>query len=111
MSHAREDSVIGSLAVVGAFCVAGFTIAAIRLGPGFAIPVGILACIAAAVVLRGPLGQALAHRIAGRVESGESEPVLRALEDVRAEVAELSERVDFAERMLAQQREPDRLQR
>jgi hypothetical protein len=32
------------------------------------------------------------------------------MEELRGQMAELEERVDFAERVMAQQREPDRLQ-
>jgi hypothetical protein len=111
MTRQRDDhgSVLG-LAFMAAFGAAGFTIVAVNLGPAFAIPVGIIALVAAAVVLRGPLGQALAHRLEGRAEATEDEAVLHALDEVRVQVAELAERMDFAERMLTQQREPDRLQ-
>lgn len=37
------------------------------------------------------------------------EQLLTAIEDVRREVAELAERVDFTERLLAKSREADRL--
>lgn len=62
-------------------------------------------------VLR-PLANALAHRISRRDEppvSGMSEEVLDELRAVRREVAELAERVDFTERLLAQNREGQRL--
>ena len=62
-------------------------------------------------VLR-PLAQAFARRIARDAEPttlGASEEVLEELRAVRREVAELAERVDFAERLLAQQREGQRL--
>jgi len=36
---------------------------------------------------------------------------LGEVEDLRGRLAEMEERLDFAERMLAQSREPDRLQR
>lgn len=56
-----------------------------------------------------PVGKAYAEKIRGRSGEGpgpeELEQVLQAVEDVRREVAELSERVDFTERMLAQARE------
>jgi hypothetical protein len=66
--------------------------------------------VAAAVILRGPLGKALARRIEGRQEAGDNEALLQAMEELRGQMAELEERVDFTERVLAQQREPDRLQ-
>jgi ubiquinone biosynthesis protein UbiJ len=67
-----------------------------------------------------PIGRALAERIRGkagmpgaeelRAELGEQqEMVMEEVRQVRREVAELAERVDFAERVLAQQREAPRL--
>jgi hypothetical protein len=56
-----------------------------------------------------PVGKAYAERLRGRSGDApgpeEMEQVLQSVEDVRREVAELSERVDFTERMLAQARE------
>ena len=75
----------------------------------------VLAALAAATIVLYPLMRAIGRRIEGRggMESARSE-----LEELRARVAqleeghprllELEERVDFAERLLAQ-REPDRL--
>ena len=63
-------------------------------------------------VLR-PLALALADRIRQRGAPLEDrharEQVLEELRDVRRELAELAERVDFAERLLAKQREAERL--
>ena len=63
-------------------------------------------------VLR-PVATALAKRIGGEVprprEAGTDETVLAELQRLREDVNELAERVDFAERLLAKQREPDRL--
>ncbi len=67
-----------------------------------------------------PIGKALAERIRGKgvpVDGGElrselvehREALEQELEVVRREVAELAERVDFAERLLAQQHEGGRL--
>ena len=55
-----------------------------------------------------PVGKAYAEKIRGQSGgmTGETaEQALQALDDLRREVAELSERVDFTERMLAQARE------
>lgn len=60
-----------------------------------------------------PVGKAYAEKLRGQGGgmSGEgAEQVLQALEDLRQEVTELSERVDFTERMLAQARERGQLE-
>ncbi len=60
-----------------------------------------------------PVGKAYAERLrpAGRAteEAGDREALQQALEAVRQDVAELAERVDFAERLLARAREAERL--
>ncbi len=60
-------------------------------------------------VLR-PVAAAVAKRIAGEhrrpgLEKEDREEILSELQQVRHEVAELAERMDFAERMLAKPRE------
>ncbi len=75
------------------------------------------ACVAMAF---SPIGRAVAERIRGksasaggsdaRVELAEHKEALdQELEAVRREVAELAERMDFAERLLARNREGERL--
>ena len=64
-------------------------------------------------VLR-PLVAALAKRIAGEhrpapQDPQEREAVLEELQQLRQEVTELQERMDFAERLLAKQRDVERL--
>lgn len=52
-----------------------------------------------------PVGRAIADRIRHGVRSGPTEPdpaVLVELEQLRSDVTDLQERVDFAERLLAQ---------
>lgn len=57
-----------------------------------------------------PIGRALAERIRGRPEGSEPDPaVYEELDRVRTELAELHERVDFTERLLASARERDQL--
>jgi hypothetical protein len=66
-----------------------------------------------------PIGKAVAERIRGkgtadgaevRAELAEHKDAIgQELEAVRHEVAELAERLDFAERLLAQKREGERL--
>jgi len=57
-----------------------------------------------------PVGRAIADRIRGRGAVAEPDPaVYEELERLRGEVAELHERMEFTERLLAAKREPDRL--
>lgn len=74
----------------------------------------------AAALAFSPIGRALADRIRGKsaaADGGElradlaehKEALAEELEAVRREVAELAERVDFTERLLAKQREAERL--
>ena len=64
-----------------------------------------------------PIGRAFADRIRARGQGGDvrselvehKEALEQELEAVRREVAELAERVDFAERLLAKNRESERL--
>ena len=97
--------------------------------PGSELSIGgSLEGIAAIVLLLGaglivaaliwPLIRALAKRIEGAAPSAEMQTELdslrervRQLEDVIPRMSELEERVDFTERIVAQGREPDRLQR
>ena len=74
----------------------------------FIVPVVLFTAIAAVLIFRGPLGKALAERIAGRAAS--PEPQLQGeLDELRHRVAELEERLDFTERVLAREREAGRL--
>ncbi len=57
-----------------------------------------------------PIGRAIAERIRGApLESGSDPAVYEELERMRTEMAELQERVDFTERMLAKSRDPEPL--
>jgi hypothetical protein len=47
-----------------------------------------------------PVGRALADRLRGRVDSGHDPELFAEVDALRQEVAELHERVDFAERIL-----------
>ena len=95
-------------------------IAPIAVPPDFPVPVFVLialAVIGGFVFVFFPLVKALARRIEGK---GQLDSALRdELEQLRARgsevdhlhqrVAELEERLDFAERMLAQRASPERL--
>ncbi|MEP6591436.1 MAG: hypothetical protein ABJC19_09660 [Gemmatimonadota bacterium] len=78
-----------------------------QLGPA-SIPIWFITMGGAAFALRGPLGKAIADRIAGRSLAEEvvvqvPEEVYAELDDVRTRLSELEERVDFSERLLAKQ--------
>jgi len=84
-----------------------------------AIVMVVLLVATACTIVLWPLVRALARRLEGRgsVDAAlrsELEQMQHRLAEVDAlqmRVGELEERLDFAERMLAQTREPDRLQR
>lgn len=94
------------LAVGTAVIVFGLTMITVKIGEN-AIPMWIAVVAGATIVLRGALGRALADRIAGRtVRPAEVAPeTLAELDDLRTRVGELEERLDFSERLLAQQRD------
>jgi hypothetical protein len=68
-------------------------------------------------LLFGPIGTAIGRRLSGRggtpparAELEELHARLEALESGQHRIAEVEERLDFAERLLATQREAERLQ-
>lgn len=81
----------------------------------FLVPMTLFVTIGAVVVLRGPLGKAIADRIAGRAGPDtlpeDTEALRGEVEDLRYRVHELEERLDFAERVLARHKEPGQLPR
>src|SRR5436853_198956 len=90
---------------------------ALVIGAALILLFGGGACIAMAF---SPIGRALADRIRGKSASAggddvrtqlaeQREALDQDLEAVRREVAELAERMDFAERLLAKQRDGERL--
>lgn len=87
----------------------GYVLLAITLGAGFAIPVAVVGALSAAVILRGPLGKALADRLHGIPSGAPPDELFGELDDLRTRVVELEERVDFSERLLAQARDSGRL--
>jgi hypothetical protein len=57
-----------------------------------------------------PIGRAFAERVRGHHAGPVPDPaVYEELDHMRQEISELSERMDFAERMLAKNREPDQI--
>jgi hypothetical protein len=84
--------------------------------------IGLALVVGTTLVLTGPLGKALAQWIAGwskhdarwldaplGLTGGDAEAVRAELDEVRRRLAEVEERLDFTERLLAQERQADRL--
>jgi hypothetical protein len=108
VSSRDVESFTNVLGVALVAAAISFAVVAVKVGEGFAIPVGIASAIAFAVVLRGPLGKAIARRL----EGGPAEPsdeVVQSLDDIRVRLGELEERLDFTERVLARSHESARL--
>lgn len=60
-------------------------------------------------VVLGPVGRALARRLEGHRPAIDEEALRSELSATQGRLQDLEERVDFAERLLAGQREPERL--
>src|SRR3990172_3639251 len=92
MDSGRSGGIF-ALLVLGLAAGWGYTFLASRLGVAFAIPVGVVGALSAAIILRGPLGDALARRL-GLRDAPPDEITGQGL-------GELEERMDFSERLLA----------
>ncbi|HEU4474426.1 MAG TPA: hypothetical protein VFR72_06285 [Gemmatimonadales bacterium] len=82
--------------------------------------VALVAVLFAGVKIFGPVGAAIADRLRGSRRQGEQDPLLAEevdvlrdrvgqLEEMQRRMLELEERVDFAERLLAQPERPARV--
>lgn len=87
---------------------------------GVLIPIVAVVGFFAWMISLSPVGKAMADRIRARTAAGgdgtrpglggpDRDQIVAALDDLRREVAQLAERVDFTERMLTQKREAERL--
>jgi hypothetical protein len=75
----------------------------------------LFAVVGGIVFVVRPVAAAIAKRIAGEhrapaMDAGEREEILNELQQVKQELTELAERMDFAERLLAKQGDAGRLQ-
>jgi len=106
MSSTDERGLMtATLGVLSVVALCGYFFLAARLGLPFAIPVGIIGSGAAAFALKGPIGQAIARRMDGRDHAADETAgqLLGEIDELRGRMQELEERVDFSERLLAQQ--------
>jgi hypothetical protein len=78
-----------------------------QFSAGDAIAV-VAVAIGIAMILTGPIGAALAERIRGKRAAGDL-ALAGEVEELRGRLAEVEERLDFAERLLAQTHEADKL--
>jgi hypothetical protein len=79
----------------------------------FLVPMTLFVSLAAIFIFRGPLGKAIGERIAGRKIDGdvlaETEALHADMDELRHRLGEVEERLDFTERLLAQQKEQNAL--
>jgi len=61
------------------------------------------------VKVLGPIGAAIGHRIRGGRDSAPDQHLAAEVDELRTRLAEVEERLDFAERLLAQPQQPVRL--
>ncbi len=110
MSRGRSPWFYVFIAWLATLLTGAFVAATIREGEDFLIPATIAIAVIAVIVLRGPVGEALAMRLRGETAAPElNDAVLGELDDLRARLMELEERIDFSERLLSQSPAPDRL--
>lgn len=114
MKDKKDEMLLGMIAVLGIFfvvpVVGGLITSTVFLGPA-SIPIWGVVSISAWLALKGPVGKAIAEKFLGDGRgAGLNEEDLAELEDLRNRVAELEERQDFSERLLAQRNEPARLE-
>jgi len=77
------------------------------------IPIVAVGGFFAWMIALSPVGKAYADKVRGKTgqpgPSGDQDEVLETIDQLRREVAELAERVDFTERLIGQQRVGERL--
>ncbi|HUR95087.1 MAG TPA: hypothetical protein VMY76_10915 [Gemmatimonadales bacterium] len=71
--------------------------------------VSVALAIAMVKIFRGPIGAAIAERIRGGPLPAEDPAIAADVDHLRGRLAEVEERLDFAERLLSQAREADQL--
>ena len=69
---------------------------------------GVVVIAIAFVKILGPIGQAIAHRLKG-TEAAIDSAVLAEIDGLKDRLAEVEERLDFSERLLANNRQAEQL--
>ena len=106
--HAQQpDHPLGRTLIIVAL-IAAVTALGIAIGEDFIVPLIIVGGALAAYLSKTDVGRALAHRIRHGPEALEAPEVFGELDDLRNRVLELEERLDFAERLLAQPKDAER---
>ena len=101
----KDHDLTGLVAVIGLFIVTpvalALMLASAKLG-AVSVPIWIAVAVAGSVIMRGPLGEAIGNRLKGGAGPAElGDDALAELDEMRARLAELEERQDFSERLLA----------
>jgi Tfp pilus assembly protein PilO len=78
------------------------------LGAGVVIAI-VVFCLGMARILRGPVGEAVADRLRHGRRTRADAAVMAEVDELKTRLAEVEERLDFAERLLAAGREIDQL--
>ena len=78
------------------------------LGAGFVIAV-VAFVLGMVKILRGPVGEALGDRLRHGQRTRSDAALMAEIDELKTRLAEMEERLDFAERLLAAGREIDQL--
>jgi hypothetical protein len=106
-AHKTEHAIGRTLIIVA--IIAAVTTLGVVIGEDFIIPTMVVGAALAAYLSKTDVGRALAQRIRHGPEALESPELFGELDDLRNRVLELEERLDFAERLLAQPKETERV--
>jgi hypothetical protein len=77
-------------------------------GPGVVI-IAVVLMIGLLKIFRGPVGEALAERLRGRTPAPHDAQLMAEMDAMRTRLAEVEERLDFAERLLARRESTEQL--
>lgn len=107
MNPQKADHPLGRTLIIIAV-IAAVTTLGVAIGEDFIIPLLVVGGALAAYLSKTDVGHALAHRIRHGPAVLETPEVYGELDDLRNRVLELEERLDFAERLLAQPKDAER---